>query len=206
MQYCLFFKTDIMKKPLKLLSIIALLLFTSCATNVKTKKYKNIDFKNFETFAYLPNTAFKAEAFNNNSDTSVEESLIEALNTKMAEKGFSVNKDQPDLLVLLTTSNQIKSNTRNNNKYQQAPVGGGSSSSSPNYATVNSSDYRKYFKSSNDEVGDIAYKSGTLVVEIFSSQSKELLWVGIAEDFKAHISDQTLKRRMINEIFKEFPI
>jgi hypothetical protein len=197
-----------MKKNTSFLTIIVLLIFTSCASNIKTKKIKNVDFNSFKTFAYLPNTAFKIEEFNNNSDKSVEESLIEVLNMKMVEKGFSLNKDNPDLLVLLTTSNEIKSNLsdRNKNKYKQAPLSGVSNSNSPNYATVSSNDYSKYFNTSNEEVGDRPYKRGTLIVEIFSSQSKELLWVGIAEDFKAHIADQTLSSIMINEIFKEFPI
>lgn len=197
-----------MKTNSKFLVVLALLILTSCASNIKTKKFKDVDFNDFKTFAYLPNTAFKIEEFNNNSDKSVEESVIEALNNKMVEKGFSLNKDNPDLLVLLTTSNQVKSNLndRNKNKYQQAPLSGVSNSNSPNYATVSSNDYSKYFSKSEEELGDRPYKSGTLIVEIFSSQSKELLWVGIAEDFKAHISDQTLSTVMINEIFKEFPI
>ncbi len=46
---------------------------------------------------------------------------------------------------------------------------------------------------------------GSLVVEVFDKNSKELVWIGIAENYKAHISDQTLMSRMISEVFKEFP-
>ncbi|GGI56418.1 hypothetical protein GCM10011444_07270 [Winogradskyella haliclonae] len=178
----------------------------SCASNVRTKKYTNDNFNEFKTFAYLPNTGFNATDFNSDLDKSVEESLITVMNTKMVENGFSVNKDNPDLLVLLTTSNDIKSNLNNKNKNnsEQAATGGGFSSS-PNYATVSVSDYKRYYSKGGEEISNRPYKKGSLVVEVFNRKSKELVWIGIAEDFKSHISDQTLMTRMINEIFKEFP-
>ncbi|MBV7270687.1 DUF4136 domain-containing protein [Winogradskyella luteola] len=193
-----------MKKISKCLLVIGLLILVSCASNVKTKKYTDEDFKNFKTFAYLPNTAFDTDEFNNGSDKSIEESLIAVMNDKMVEKGFSVNRDNPDLLVLLTTSNEIKSNLQNRNNFEQAPIGGGNSNS-PNYASVSSTDYKRYYSKGEEEISNRPYKKGTLIVEVFNRKSKELIWVGIAEDFKAHISDQTLMTRMINEVFKEFP-
>jgi hypothetical protein len=193
-----------MKKTAKYLTLFGLLILVGCASNVKSKKFTDEDLNNYKTFAYLPNTAFKAAEFNTESNGSVEESLIATMNNKMVEKGFSVNKNNPDLLVLLTTSNEIKSNLKNKNNYEQAPSSS-SNSSSPNYATVSSTDYTRYFSNSDVEISNRPYKKGTLIVEVFSTTSKELLWLGIAEDFKAHISDQTLMTRMINEIFEEFP-
>ncbi len=193
-----------MKRISKCLLVIGLLVLVSCASNVKTKKYTDEDFKNFKTFAYLPNTAFDTDEFNNGSDKSIEESLIAVMNDKMVEKGFSVNRDNPDLLVLLTTSNEIKSNLQNRNNYEQALIGGGNSNS-PNYASVSSTDYKRYYSKGEEEISNRPYKKGTLIVEVFNRKSKELIWVGIAEDFKAHISDQTLMTRMINKVFKEFP-
>jgi len=200
-----------MKKALRYLPVLSLLLLMSCASNVRTKTYTDTDFNNFKTFAYLPNTAFDASEFNTGSDKSVEASLIELMNDKMVEKGFSVNTDNPDLLILLTTSDEIKSNLINRNKYEQAPAQSDSGNASvPNYtsgsvASLSSVDYGSYSSKGEAIVGNKAYKKGTLIVEVFSTASKDLLWVGIAEDFIAHISDQTLMSRMISEIFEEFP-
>ncbi|SHG75828.1 DUF4136 domain-containing protein [Winogradskyella jejuensis] len=196
-----------MKKLSRYLLLFAALILVSCATkNVKTEKYTDKDLSSFKTFAYLPNTTFSSEEFNTNSDQSIEESLVATMNTKMIENGFIVDKDNPDLLVLLTTSNDIKGNfvNRNKNKYKQAEAA--EVSTSPNYATVSASQYKRYFDKGSDELSNRPYKEGSLIVEVFDRKSKELVWLGIADDFKAHISDQTLRTRMINEIFKEFPV
>ena len=201
-----------MKKIFKYLPVLGLLVLMSCASNVRTKKYSNDDFNNFKTFAYLPNTELSADEFNRGFDRSVEESLVALMNDKMVEKGFSINENEPDLLILLTTSDEIKSNFLNKNKYEQAPTrnDGGNSSSSPNFASgsaasLSSIDYGSYSSQGEEIIGNKAYKKGTLIVEVFNRKSKELLWVGIAENFIAHISDQTLMSRMISEIFEEFP-
>ncbi len=195
-----------MKKFLSLASVVSLLFLMNCASNIRTKNYTESDLGKFKTFAYLPSTSFNTKEFGNNVDTKVEESLINILNDKMIEKGYSLNTTEPDLLVLLATSNQIKSNLKNNrNNYQDAPTEAGSASNSPNFASTSSTDYKRYLGNSDEVLLNKAYKSGSLIVEVFNSKTKELVWIGIAEDFKAHISDQTLMSRMINEIFKEFP-
>ena len=197
-----------MKTISKFFPVLGLLIMMSCASNIKSKTYTKDDFTTFKTFAYLPNTDFKVDDFNTTSDTSIEESLIAMMNDKMIEKGFSLDTSNPDLLVLLSTSNEIKSNLQNQrNSYEQAPTSGNSiTPSGPNYAAVSSTDYKRYFNNSEDALFNKPYKKGTLVVQVFNKATKELVWVGAAEDFKAHISDQTLMTRMINEIFEAFPI
>ncbi|WP_299526706.1 DUF4136 domain-containing protein [Winogradskyella sp.] len=196
-----------MKTISKLFPFLGLLILMSCASNIKSKTYTKDDFTNFKTFAYLPNTSFSMDEFNAETDASIEESLIATMNDKMVGKGLSVDTNNPDLLVLLSTSNEIKSNLQNQkNNYETPTQGGSSAGNSPNYASVSSSDYKRYFSNSEDALYNKPYKKGTLIVQVFSKATKELVWVGIAEDFKAHISDQTLMTRMINEIFEEFPI
>ncbi len=196
-----------MKTLSRLLLLFGLVIMMSCASNIKAKKYTDDDFSTFKTFAYLPNTSFKIDEVGTEYDKSIEASLIATMNEKMVEKGFSVDTSNPDLLVLLSTSNEIKSNLQNQrNSYEQAPSGGSTSGASPNYASVSSTDYKRYFSSSEDALYNKPYKKGTLIVQVFSKASKELVWVGMAEDFKAHISDQTLLTRMISEIFAKFPV
>ena len=200
-----------MKKKIKYLPILGLVVLMNCASNVRTKKYSKDDFNNFKTFAYLPNTALNTDEFNKGFDRSVEESLVALMNEKMVDKGFSIDKNEPDLVILLTTSDEIKSNLLNKDKYKQPPTrSDGGNSSSPNYtsgsvSSLSSIDFGTYSSQGEEIIGNKAYKKGTLIVEVFNRKSKELLWVGIAENFVAHISDQTLMSRMISEIFEEFP-
>ncbi|MGC6431083.1 MAG: DUF4136 domain-containing protein [Jejuia sp.] len=59
--------------------------------------------------------------------------------------------------------------------------------------------------SSDDFEDSEPYQKGSLVAEVFNQKSKQLLWVGIAKDFKSHISDQTLNKVMVDKIFEAFP-
>ena len=194
-----------MKKKSKFSPILVLLFLVGCASGVKTKNFTDTDLTSFKTFAYLPNTNFKANEFNSALDKSVEESLITSMNAKMMEKGFSVDSENPDLLILLSTSNQLNSTENTNYESNDQTPTVGTSASGPNYASVSSSGYQRYTGGGSDATSDKPYKNGTLIVEVFNTKSKELVWLGVAKDFQTHIADQTLMTSLINEIFKKFP-
>ncbi len=193
-----------MKNTTKILLILGSVLLGSCATNIKTKKSIEGNFNAFQTFAYLPNTTFDINTFNSDADNSVEPALVSSLNNEMIKKGYSINTENPDLLLLLRTNREINSNENTKSKYEQASSGG-SAGSSPNYAASGASGGQRYLSSDESTTNNKPYKKGSLVVEMYDSTTKELVWVGIAENIKSHISDQTLMERMLKEIFKKFP-
>jgi hypothetical protein len=175
----------------------------SCASNVKAKKYSDTNLKDFKTFAYFAETSsFDLSEFNTNANNPVEQSLITLINAKMIEKGYTVNTKSPDILILLETSNEINSNLNNDRTNVS-----GQSSQGPNYASTTSSvGFTRYSDKDNDiESSNKPFKKGDLAIEVFNAKTKELLWVGIAQDFKAHISDQTLMARMVAQVFDKFP-
>ena len=197
-----------MKTFIKIFFLFSLVFILGCASNVRSKKFTDDDFSKFKTFAYLPNTSLEVEGYNSVSDKSVEESLIITLNGLMIEKGYSIDTNNPDLLVLLSTSNEIKSNLKNQSNNYIRPQ-----TEDTNYAgmyfyyeSVTNTYYQRYLGNNDASISNRPYKKGTLLVQVFNKASKELIWVGIAEDFKAHISDQTLMTRMISEIFTKFPV
>ena len=192
-----------MKKTSNLFLLLLIPLMVGCASNVRTKKYSNTNFKDFKTFAYFAETnSFDLSEFNTDANNPVEQSLITLINAKMIEQGFTVNTKSPDILILLETSNQINSNLNNDRNNADGKSGQG-----PNFASSTSSvGFRKY----NDTDRDITssnepFKKGDLAIEVFNAKTNELLWVGIAQDFKAHISDQTLLARMVARVFEKFP-
>jgi hypothetical protein len=179
------------------------MLLVGCASAIKTKKHVKYDLGDYKTFAYLPNTSFSANDFGSISQTSVEESLITALNNNMSIKGYTIDTDSPDLLVLISTSKIINGDkAANPNEESQSSLGGGTSG--PNYAAVSSTNYKRYLDNSST-TSSRPYKTGSLLIEIFSRETKELVWSGAAEDFTTHISDQTLTTRLLYEMLKEFP-
>ncbi len=193
-----------MKKISTILLLFSISVLMSCATKIKTKKYTDINTNDFKTFAcYASATSFNADEFKTKSKQPIEESLISLINGKMTEKGFSVNDKEPDMVIFLTNSNDIKSGTGDRDENAVTNRDGGSAQG-PNSASIVSQGYTRY-TTAQDEINRVPINNGALVIEIFSRETKELLWVGIARDFKSHITDQTLMSRMVNQVFKQFP-
>lgn len=190
------------KKPLIFLGLIFL---GSCASNITTKKSEGVSFNEFRSFAYLPNTTFEINEFNRNADNSVEPSLVAFMNNEMTKRGYAIDNENPDLLLLLRTNRELNSNENTKTKYEQASSGGSSGGGSPNFASTGASGGKKYLSNSESEANNKPYKMGSLAVEIYDRKTKELVWVGKAENVKSHISDQTLMQQMLLEIFKKFP-
>lgn len=198
-----------MKKSKLFLFLLSSLIMMSCASNIKTKKYASIDTSNFKTFAcYASSASFNTSEFKTKSNKPIDESLISLINANMTVKGFSVDNKEPDMVIFLTNSNEINSgkdarsedeNDRTNGLISQGP--------NPSNANLFSGPVAGYprYNSTQDEINRVPLNNGALVIEIFDRKSKELLWLGIAKDFKSHISDQTLMSRMVNQVFKKFP-
>ncbi|MEM8937856.1 MAG: DUF4136 domain-containing protein [Bacteroidota bacterium] len=192
-----------MKTTRKIQIILLSIFLGSCASNIKTEKTTDDSFSEFKTFAYLPNTTFDVQAFNSDIDDSVEPSLISTLNSEMKGKGYSIDYENPDLVLLLKTRRELNSNENTKSKYERASTGG-SVGGSPNFASTGSSGGKRY-TSTDESTTNKPSKEGSLVVEVYSRKTKELLWVGFIENFKSHISDQTFMERRLREIFKKFP-
>ena len=196
-----------MKKTQTILLLFSISILKSCATKIKTKKYTDINANNFKTFAcYASATSFNAGEFKTKSNKPIDKSLISLINSKMTEKGFSVDNKKPDMVIFLTNSNEINSGKgdRDENAIDDR---NGTIAQTPNSASVVSGPAQGYarYTSIQDEISKVPLNNGALIIEIFSRDTKKLLWVGIAKDFKSHISDQTLMSRMVNQVFKQFP-
>jgi len=193
-----------MKTSIKFLGLAVLMFLVSCATGIKTKKHVKYDLNDYKTFAYLPNTTFDVADYDAEGDKKVEQSLIDALNKNMMVKGFTLDTENPDLLVMLSTSSSIDGEkAANPNLESTETLGADSQMSGPNYASVSSNNYKRYVD--NSSTTDRLLKTGSLLVEVFSRETKELVWSGSADDFSTHISDQTLTTRLLYEMLKDFP-
>ncbi|MEO1486723.1 MAG: DUF4136 domain-containing protein [Bacteroidota bacterium] len=192
-----------MKKAVIPSVFLGLIFLLGCASNIKTKKYTKDNLGDFTTFAYLPSTSFDIKEFSDESFNAIDESLVSTLENEMTEKGYSVSLDNPDLLVLIKTSRAINSEESTKSKYEKSS--GGSSGASPNFASTGSSGGKKYLGSNESSTNNQPYKEGDLAVKIYNKETKELVWIGQADDYKSHISDQSLMERMLKDIFNKFP-
>lgn len=193
-----------MKTTVKIFLFLLIPFLMSCASNVKTVKYTNADLSKFKTFAcYTGSNSFNADQFKTNSKKPIDQSLITLINDNMTKKGFTENKSEPDLVIFLVNSNEINSNNGREDDSQ-----GGIFNLDPYNFPMPSGlvpGYNRVTNTANNKVKDIPLTNGALVVEVFNRETKELVWLGVAKDFKSHISDQTLMSRMVNRVLKEFP-
>ena len=198
------YKNQNMKTSIKFLGLFCLMILMSCSSAIKTKKHVNYDLNDYKTFAYLPNTSFDVDDFDAEGDRKVQQDLVDALNENMSVKGFTVDNKNPDLLVLMSTKSSIDGEkAANPNQESDATLGSGGGTGGNNYAAVSSSNYKRYVDNSTST--SRLSKTGSLLIEIFSTETKELVWSGSAENFTTHISDQTLGPRLLYEMLKDFP-
>lgn len=118
----------------------------------------------------------------------------------MVEKGFIVDQKKPDMLVFLTTSEELMAN-KNKKK------GNGIIAQGPNEPYIFFGPVSGYPRSGATAPGGkkIPLRNGSLVIEVFHRKSKDLLWIGTVKNFESHISDQSWQSVMINELFNKFP-
>jgi hypothetical protein len=192
-----------MKTISRIVMLLLCILMMNCASNVRTKKINNQNPFDYKTYAYLPDTGMDASTFNRDLGPSMDAPAIEKLNDEMSALGFSKDLNNPDMVVLISDSNTIKSNQKKDGRNSAAsqstsgtnsPYSGGASGSST-----------KRYTSPNETPSTRPYQNGNMVIEFFNSKTKELIWVGSAKNFKSDIAGQNLSGLMVTAIFDKFP-
>jgi hypothetical protein len=186
--------------------IIAILLtcafMASCGPKVTTTKKASMT--DYESFAYLPNTSLEVADNMKPIDETVAVSVISALNDEMVEEGFVLNRENPDLLVLLNTSYDIERMKELRPKYSTM-TGTYNYPTSPYYDTVAYNYYKSYPVNDMYNIDYDTVKEGVLIVELFDRKSKKLVWRGTAEDFLSDIETKEEVLVMVDSIFDAFP-
>lgn len=111
------------------LVLCMIVILVSCGPKLSTTKITDNNLENYETYAYLPNTNFEISDEINGQKSKVAYEIIEAMNENMKRAGYEINRQQPDLLILLTTVYDNKHIRRTDAGYANYPYNGTKSSS-----------------------------------------------------------------------------
>ena len=87
---------------LKSFSVLVILIgIYSCGPAITTTKPTNDNLNKYSTFSYLPNSAIQMpdKAYKDKVNTLV----IQQINDRMMDAGYNLDREQPDLLVLVST-------------------------------------------------------------------------------------------------------
>jgi len=183
-----------------------ILAMTSCGPRVQTINPMDTDLNNYQTFAYLPNSSPKVEG-NSYDDEQVNSMIIETVNQNMKQVGFNLDRDNPDLLVLISTKTEIERGTTTDPIYSAYPYSAGVSTVSPYYGSYY---YRGYQTYGGGVVGydtdTYAYEEGTVVIDLIDRETKETVWKGVTSEGLYNQGNTAAMRDLVNEIFQEYPM
>jgi hypothetical protein len=166
-------------------------LTVSCAAGVKTKYDKAINFRSYQTYAFMPAPEKKFEYLTNPDRVmlKIDEKVTAALKKQLQKMDYGENPESPDFLVAYHTG-----------VYDKVSV----LDWGYNYPRT------LRYLDGRDDIELHYYKEGTLVIDFVDAKTKELIWRGavkrIIEPGKA--DEAKVKERIdaaVKKILAEFP-
>ncbi len=183
-------------KKLGLLPVIMLfMVLSSCSSIQVTADYdKDVNFKDYKTFTLLPWNA------HNDSIVSpfVKERILEALKNEMIKRGYFYVADlkKADLGV----NSYVLLRKKTDYQYYQdyyGPYG---------YYYGSPWAWGGYYGTPYTTVQKRDYVEGTLIIDVFDTKQKKLIWQGIGVGEVNHHSSGKNVAKTINQIFFKYPV
>ncbi len=198
-----------MKKFYRLIAIFTvILLLVSCGTRVQTERPSDKDLSQYNSFAYLPNANVEVEGMRYN-DENVNRVVIDAINSNMQQKGFNLDRDNPDLLVLVRVNTQLGQRTTQQPVYAAYPYTAPVRTINPVYGPYYYRGYQTWIGGGGilGWTRDTSmYEEGTTVVELVDRQSRETVWRGtLSRDIFGQNNTQAITN-MVATIFDELNV
>ncbi len=192
-------------KNFKLLLLILLpVVAMSCGSAVKTVNPSNTDLSKYQTFAYLPNSNVEVEGKNYNND-KVNAMVVEAINENMREAGYTLERNNPDLLVLISTKTDMETRVDRDPIYATYPYGYGVNAIRPYYNQYYYYGYPAYTNILGYDTDTYSYKEGTTVINLVDRKTKQTVWKGITSQ-NIYEQETAMVASMVNRIFEEYPL
>lgn len=190
---------------LRLIYSILAIVMISCGPKVNTSKLGDKDLSNYNSFAYLPNSNFD-DLKKFETDDTVGTAIIESVNRNMKQKGFELDRDTPDLLVLISTMTDKERSVSQQPVYATYPnFYGRPYGVSPYYQNQYFYNYSGYNRIIGYDRDIDRYKEGTLLMSLVDSDSKEVIWRGSASDAIFRQNETTAIAKFVDDMFEDFP-
>ena len=194
-----------MKNFKPLLILFGLILITGCGTSVKTVNPDNTDLSQYKTFAYLPNTNIEVPGKSYTND-KVNEMIIETINSNMEEAGYTLDRENPDLLVLISTKTNLQTETTTQPAYVSYPYRGRISTIRPYYNSYYYTGYNSYAGIVGYNTDTYSYKEGTVIIDIVDRETKNTVWKGTSSEDIFSQTENSAITELVNAIFDKYPL
>lgn len=165
-----------------------------------------VDLSKYSTYAYLPNADVEMEGMSMDKD-QVNQQIINSLNEEMMDQGYRLDRDNPDLLVLLSVKKDSETAVDVDAEYATYPYSTyGVSTVSPYYGNYYYNDFYGYSNLVGYDVDTYQYKEGSLVVSLVDRKTKNVVWKAATED-DIYQSDTTEEiAELVDHAFDEYPV
>jgi hypothetical protein len=177
------------------LPAIAFLLF-ACSDSFHSASWKanNIDFKKYKTYAWVSpgDTTISMRR----DDKLFAGTIFLYSNEELRKKGMTMVKQRPDVVFMFDT--QVDDRTR----YTQSPtLSMGVGYGGPGYYVGGSAPI------AGGQITAVPYQEGRLIIEMFDTQTRKLVWRGWAEKSIEGSSDvSNLIKWGVRDIFYKLPV
>jgi hypothetical protein len=185
---------------------VIILSQAACGPKVNTTKTTSNDLRIYKTFAYLPNSNFE-DLDKGYGNDNIGTTVIESVNTNMQQLGYTLDRTNPDLLVLLSTSTDLNANVTKEPVYATYPnhyarVYG----VSPYYQNYYYNGYSGYNRLIGYDTNINTYKEGTLRLSLVDSKTKNIVWKGTASNsiYKSQNESKAIAK-FVDNMFAKFP-
>lgn len=192
-----------MRKYLFAVTILLGLIITACGPRVQTEKRAQVDLSNYRSYSFLPNQdTIRNSDYDNDY---VNEIVIDEIRQNMRERDFTLERNQPDLLVYyhLMFDEEMAVNASpiytNYSYYRPGYYVG------PYYRNVAYNNYFTVPRLSGTNIQQVPYREGTIVIDLIDRRTNEIIWRGRAEDVVERGNLEQELRSYIDAIFSEFP-
>ncbi len=186
------------------LGVLISLTILSCGPAVQTVKMSGDDLSKYSTFAYLPNSNFDDKSIGYN-DKTVGSQVIERVNSNLSKAGYTLDRENPDLLVLIRTKTNKETRTYKDPIYASYPYVDLTPAVSPYYDPFYFTNYYDYNQIIGYETDVYKYKEGTLIVDLVDRASKKVIWRGTATDQIYRNNNSQAISQYVDDIFDQFP-
>jgi hypothetical protein len=181
------------------------MILTACSPRVTTVNPAGTDLSNYRTYAYLPNADVEMQDTQMDAD-EVNQRIVETTKMHMDRQGFRLDRDNPDLLLLISVARDQETAVDTDPVYATYPYSTyGVNTVSPYYGSYYYNDFYGY----NDVVGydtdTYQYTEGTLVINLIDRESRETVWKGYTSDASYSGSTTGEIVELVDDIFDEMP-
>lgn len=195
---------------MNVLAILSVVLLWNCGPKISSTVKTGQDLDRYETYAYLPNSSIQAPE-NTDQSEDVGQNIIEAMNNNMQRAGYTMDQDDPDLLVIINTNYDQETDVDvdrdyyYDSNYAYYPYTTGMPVNSY-YGNSYYSGYNTYGGISDYDVTLDRYTDAGMVVNLIEKDTKNIVWTGSVDDFSVY-QDNTSEEvaEYVDNIFKNYP-